>query len=193
LLSCFFYFPFDARQCTQPWFSGNSGHIQKQPPSTLNEDHRQSWPPDCNSIDSYTSIAVFPQSSRNPPDSSVIGLSGHHPRYKAGGNNDHGFKGVALVSPKRRLSVGAPRNLEASCSPWTAVKGVHIGPPRRPGHHLGVEVVALGDFGRPGLVEREAQQLSGNPNWSGKRRNWWRELRGKEREQGGTNQSLQFD
>jgi hypothetical protein len=94
----------------------------------------------------------------------------------------HGFKGVALASPKRRLSVGAPRNLEASCSPWTAVKGVHIGPPRRPGRRLGVEVVALGDFGRPGLVEREAQQLSGNPNWSGKRRNWWRELRGKERE-----------
>jgi hypothetical protein len=61
-------------------------------------------------------------------------------------------------------------------------KGVHIGPPRRPGCCLGVQVVALGDFGRPDLVEREAQQLSGNPNWSGKRRNWWRELRGKERE-----------
>jgi hypothetical protein len=65
---------------------------------------------------------------------------------------------VLKASPKRRLSVGAPGNVKASCSPWTAVKGVQIGPPRRPGRRLGVQVVALGDFGRPGQLERETEQ-----------------------------------
>jgi hypothetical protein len=65
---------------------------------------------------------------------------------------------VLKASPKRRLSVGALGNLKASCSPWTAVEGVQIGPPRRPGRRLGEEGVALGDFGRHGLVERETEQ-----------------------------------
>lgn len=51
-----------------------------------------------------------------------------------------------------------------SCSPWTAVQGVPIEPPRRPGRRLGKEGLALGDFGRHGLVERETEQ----PEWESK-------------------------
>jgi hypothetical protein len=51
-----------------------------------------------------------------------------------------------------------------SCSPWTAVEGVPIEPPRRPGRRLGKEGLALGDFGRHGLVERETE----HPEWESK-------------------------